>query len=83
VGAQLVFSEGAANQLTEVGDRVMLTSPIPTGQGSLAGGGGDYVGAAASNVFVEELPLTAAAATAAGWIDPLLCDAGRGRTFSR
>ena len=82
VGAQLVFSQGAADQIVEVADRVMLTSPIPTGQGNLTGGGASFVGAAA-DVFAEELPLTAAAAIAAGWQDPVLCDAGRGRTFKK
>ena len=61
----------------------MLTSPIPTGEGNLTGGGGNFVGAAASNAFVEDLPLTAASAIAAGWTDPVLCDVGRGRTFKK
>ena len=83
VGAQLMFSQGAANQIVEVGDRVMLSSPLPTGEGNLRGGNANFVGDAATNVFVKELPLTAAAATAAGWKNPMLCDAGRGRIFKK
>jgi hypothetical protein len=30
-----------------------------------------------------DLPLTAAAAVAAGWTDPILCSAGRGRYFTK
>ena len=70
-------------ELVSTGDRVMLTSPLETGD---AMGGRGAVGAAsdaAKNVFVDELPLTASAAVSAGWKDPVLCDAGRGRLFRK
>ena len=35
------------------------------------------------NVISDDLPLTAAEAIAAGWIDPILCDPGRGRFFRK
>ena len=34
-------------------------------------------------IVEEELPLTAAEAVAAGWVDPILCSTGRGRYFQK
>ena len=81
--AQLAFPGEEQAALVTTGDRVMLTSPLETGD---AMGGRGSVGAAsvaAKNVLVEELPLTASAAVAAGWKDPVLCDGGRGRLFRK
>jgi len=83
VVALLAFSSEEQAVLVTTGDRVMLTSPLETGD---AMGGRGAVGAAsdaAKNVFAEDLPLTASAAVSAGWKDPILCDAGRGRLFRK
>ena len=37
----------------------------------------------AREIWEEALPLTAAEAVAAGWEDPILCSAGRGRYFKK
>ena len=68
--AQVVTQEGSTETAAMVADRVLLTSPF-------AVEGPD----ATTGVSVGELPLTAAAAVAAGWEDPVLCDVGTGRTF--
>ena len=71
----LVFSGGS--QATSIGDRVMLT----TG-GTVFRSGGLAIGAF-EEAFEEHLPLTGAAAVAAGWVDPVLCSPGRGKYFRR
>ena len=83
VVSRLAFPGEEQAERVTTGDRVMLTSPLGTGD---AMGGRRAFGAAsdaAKNVFVEELPLTASAAVAAGWKDPFLCDAARGRLFRK
>ena len=70
----LVFSTGSS--VTSVGDRVLFTSGA-----SVLGGNMDlFLGAIDVG---EELPLTAAEAMAAGWVDPIFCGVGRGRYFHR
>ena len=71
----LLFSGGS--RATSIGDRVMLT----TG-GAVFRSGGRAIGSF-EETFEEQLPLTAAAAVAAGWVDPVLCSPGRGKYFRR
>ncbi len=66
---------------TSVGDRVFLTSG---GTVQISGFSGSFYGIMASQVPVEmTLPLTAAAAVAEGWTDPIFCSVGRGRYFQK
>ena len=81
VVAQFAFPSGDGDSIVTAGDRVVLTSPLSTG--AAGGGRGEFGAANEAVVFLEELPLTAAEAVAAGWKDPFLCDAGRGRTFQK
>ena len=64
-------------ELITIGDRAIVTS----GDATETIKDGRRLGAF-DDVFEEDLPLTAAAAVAAGWKDPVLCAPGRGRYFS-
>ena len=85
VVTQVAFSggeeEGGGVSVITAGDRVLVTSPLQAGK--YGGTGYGETGGAVRNVVMDELPLTAAAAVAAGWKDPFLCDVGRGRTFQK
>jgi len=66
---------------SSVGDRVFLTSG---GTVQLSGSGSKLHGILKSQIPVEmSLPLTAAAAVAEGWKDPIFCSSGRGRYFQK
>ena len=72
----LVFSWEPS--VTSVGDRVVLTSggtidQAPRSDSALTSGQEEIL----------HLPLTAAEAVAAGWKNPVLCSAGRGRYFQK
>ena len=85
VANQLAFSgeEEVVVSVITAGDRVLVTSPLGDAARSSGDPGGFKASDADKNIFMDELPLTAAAAVAAGWKDPFLCDAGRGRTFQK
>ena len=79
----LLASGGGSSSATSVGDRVFITSG---GSIQLSGHAayvrGQGLGKLKSQITVDmDLPLTAAAAVADGWIDPIFCSAGRGRYF--
>ena len=76
----LLASSGGSSSANSVGDRVFLTS----GGTVQLSGHGAWIGRLDSQIPVEmSLPLTAAAAVAEGWTDPIFCSAGRGRYFQR
>ena len=84
VGGQFVLPEGDIEQVaTALGDRVLVFSPLETGEAT--GGRFNYGSAsdATKDAVKADLPLTAAAAVADGWADPVLCEVGRGRTFRK
>ena len=73
IWATLLTEESDA---ASVGDRALLT----TGGRGLQPG---QVVATVEEIFEVQLPLTAAAAVGAGWVDPVFCSPGRGRYFGR
>ena len=93
VAVLLVSASAEDSSATSVGDRLFLTS------GGTVGIGGEatrdriptrrpktskFVGAGRSSETVDmSLPLTAAAAVADGWTDPIFCSSGRGRYFQK
>ena len=83
VGAQLAFTEEEAQEVSGAADRVMMTSPLATGE---ATGGRRNFGSASDatkNLFRDEVPLNAPAAVAAGWQASPACEEGRGRIFGK
>ena len=77
----LASGGGGGSTGTTVGDRVFLTSG---GTVQLSGSGSKLHGILKSQIPVEmSLPLTAAAAVAEGWTDPIFCSSGRGRYFQK
>ena len=73
IWAMLLTEESDA---ASVGDRALLT----TGGGVISQRRGLGAG---EEIFEVQLPLTAAAAVGAGWVDPVFCSPGRGRYFGR
>ena len=83
IAVQVVFTGAPEDQIPTGPERVVLTSPLSTGE---AGGGRRAFGAASDatkSVFLDELPLEAASALSAGWKDSLVCEEGRGRIFQK
>ena len=83
VGAQLAFTEEDTQEVSGLRDRVMMTSPLATGEAS---GGRRNQGSASDatkNLFRDEVPLNAPAAVAAGWQASPACEEGRGRIFGK
>ena len=79
--AYLVFSESGETAGPFTGDHVSFTSG-----GKIFSMGrvvDSQFGAGEESRPLEELPLAAQDAVAAGWKDPFLCDSGRGRFFQK
>ena len=77
----LVFSESGETVGPSTGDHVSFTSG-----GKIFSMGrvvDSQFGAGEESRPLEELPLAARDAVAAGWKDPFLCDSGRGRFFQK
>ena len=92
VFAIIVFTMGAATSFFIInshadksvpilGDRLILTQPLSTGEGV---GGRNDAGAVrdeGASRSVIEIPLADTGAISEGWEDPFVCDPGRGKTF--